>query len=168
MEETKNPFDVFEGDPFKESQKKSAVEATAKVEDPAESEVKNPGKYDPSKFQEYKQKKHEAEQKRMESCKRLKEILVRDKIWDTLPEDLKQFVENGAKRTVRGPKNDIIQLLFPEVKVGAKVTLLEALTKTLRGKPQIDKACFGFKDAKIEFHQAEPVSESTYEIVSIA
>src|SRR5574344_2340262 len=85
MEETKNPFDVFEGDPFKESQKKSAVEATAKVEGPTESEVKNPGKYDPSKFQEYKQKKHEAEQKRMESCKRLKEILVRDKIWDTLP-----------------------------------------------------------------------------------
>lgn len=96
--------------------------------------------YDPKKYAEWKTKQNEKKLRAIENFKRLKQILIDNDLWDSLAPDLKEFILNEGKDKSKLQKASLLNKLFPVPQVGQSVTLLQAMTTTLKGKHDIDKS----------------------------
>ena len=104
------------------------------------------------KDEEFKQKKREAAKRhkerkeaarkaQIEAAKRFIDELKKANLYDKISDGSKKFLDDIAnpKTASRGSGASVFKTLFGDApKVGARVTLKEAFTKTLRGKTNLD------------------------------
>lgn len=128
----------------------------------------NKGTYNPERYQKLKVAKHAAEEKAHEAFQRLICILKDNDLWEGLAPDLKDFISNEGKFR-RQTNSKLIDKLFPSIRKGDKITLAEAVTRTLKGKAAIDKAIAlfnakgGLQIVTIESVEGEPL-KAIYEV----
>lgn len=106
----------------------------------ATEEAASKNTYDHKKYEEWKAKQNEKKLRATENFKRLKQILIDNNLWDGLAPDLKEFIVNEGKDRSKLQKVSLLNKLFPVPQVGQSVTLLQAMTTTLKGKHDIDKS----------------------------
>lgn len=68
----------------------------------------------------------------------IKDLLEKSKLTDKLTAEAKTFLDHFTNTDLNMAKGSTFNVLFPNVKVGASVTLKEAMERTLKGMGVID------------------------------
>lgn len=121
--------------------------------------------YDPQKYQVIKEKRH---QFKADLKAYAKEVYDKTLTGDAISDECLAFFRKVAYGTDKGKRSISVSRMFDGViREGAKVTLLEAMARTLLGKAQIDKAISRYQGGKIVFVPKELINESYYEIKEV-
>ena len=68
----------------------------------------------------------------------IKDLIEKSKLNDKLTAEAKAFLDHFTNSTLGAAKSNVFSALFPNAKVGASVTLKDAMEKTLKGMGVID------------------------------
>lgn len=136
----------------------------------AEAEDKKKAKAEAAK--RWKEKKQAQAKANIESAKKMITDLKKNGGWDKLSEEHKAFITSLAEpKTAAATGNTgLFATLFPNAKVGDKITLDEVFAKTLKGKTNIDHYCKKWAEKGIIVECKEDKTDlrkSTYTIVKM-
>jgi hypothetical protein len=118
----------------------------------------------------FTERKREERKTRIENAQKFIDILKKKNIWKDVPEDLQKWMQDVATPKSFGTTSLFTQLFGDAPKVGDKISLMEAMTKTLKGKTDIERAAKGWaeKGTIVEFKAAPKLIDSVFEIKTLA
>lgn len=127
----------------------------------------------PEQKEAWKKKEQEKRENRKKGAKEILDLLDKNKLFDKLSDNAKTTIQAlaNANTEIGAPKGNTFAAMFgPTPKVGQSVTLLEVMSKTLKGKGVIDAYVKTWKEKGIVVEytaDAKDPVKSTYTIKAL-
>lgn len=120
----------------------------------------------------HKEKMKAEAEHRVECARRVKEQLEEKDAWDSLSDEMKEFIEKLANPTTTNNRTGLFTQLFgPNPKVGDSITLQEAFAKSFKGEPTLlaNMKRWAEKGNVVEYTEdTENKLDSVFTIVALA